>query len=73
MYYFNICKCFFKFKNTIFVLSFTMRPYKKPCIFGGHCVVTIIARFLADPGEARGCSINTFVSHSFIKSLTDPL
>ena len=31
---------------------------------------------LADPGEARGCSTNSFVIHktdSFIHSLTDPL
>ena len=26
---------------------------------------------LADPGEARGCSTNNFVTHSFIHSLID--
>ena len=29
--------------------------------------------FLADPGEARGCSTNTFVTHWFIHWLSDPL
>ena len=32
-----------------------------------------LLRFLADLGEARGSSTNTFVIHSLIKSLSDPL
>ena len=32
-----------------------------------------VSTLLADPGEARGCSINSLVIHSLIKSLSDPL
>ena len=28
-----------------------------------------VKKYLADPGEARGCSINSLVIHSFIKSV----
>ena len=29
--------------------------------------------YLADPGKARGCSTTTFVIHSLIRSLSNPL